>query len=150
MFYIHIFLSIDFNFHISNIQIVFDIKKHVNITDWYCNKCLVFCVILLTNKIVDINKIMMSPCPVSRSFTTKKDHPKSKWKLNRKQHDCLWWICSILMIFGQIMFQWVFFNYSDINNWKKCQISWYLFVTMMIIQHVLINTICRFSFVFFF
>lgn len=33
LFYIHIFLSIDFNFHISNIQIVFDIKKHVNITD---------------------------------------------------------------------------------------------------------------------
>lgn len=49
---------------------------------------LFFCVILLTNKIVDIDKIMMSPCPVSRSVTTKKkDHPKYKWKLNRKQHE---------------------------------------------------------------
>lgn len=52
-----------------------------------------FCVIILTNEIVDIDKIMMSPCPVSRSVTTKKkDHPESKWKLNCKQHDshCLW------------------------------------------------------------
>lgn len=93
----------------------------------------VFCVILschCVNKIVDINQIMMSPCLVSRSATTKKKteknpHPKSEWKLNCKQHyyHCLWWIYSVLMIFCSDHVPVLFFlNYSDINNWIKFQI----------------------------
>lgn len=108
------------------------LRKHVNIIDWYCNKYLVFCVILschCVNKIVDINQIMMSPCLVSRSATTKKKPKKTPpkiWMEIKLQTTILSLSVVNLLSINYILFRSCsssfFLNYSDINNWIKFQI----------------------------
>lgn len=81
------------------------------------------------NKIVDINQIMMSPCLVSRSATTKKKTEKKTTKIwmEIKLQTALLslsvvnWLSINDSLFRSCSSAF-FLNYNDINNWKKCQI----------------------------